>query len=347
MLTREFDYELPRRFIAQRPCSRRDEAKLLVINRGTGGISHRRFMDLPELLAEGDLLVMNETKVDAARIRLRKGRSGGAADVLLLEETGPDEWRALLRPAARIRPGDSFCDPEDDSGRAVLEAVERLPGDGGWRLRVRDRAALDSLREAPLPPYIKRERKESARQDLERYQTVYARIPGSVAAPTAGLHFTEELLRRLSERGVELVKVVLHVGLGTFKPLREERVEDFRAPAERYAVSAEALAAIRRGRDAKRRIVAAGTTSVRVLETLAPRLDAMEGPQEGATDLFVYPGFDFKLTGAMVTNFHGPLTSPYVLVCAFAGTELIRSAYAEAMREEYRFLSFGDGQLIL
>ncbi len=316
-----------------------------MIDRSSGGVSHRRFKDLPELLSPGDLLVLNESKVDAARIRLEKERSRGGVDVLLLEEMPEGEWRALLRPSGRVRSGDVFRAP--GGGAPVLKAAERFPGDEGWRLRTLDKDGLDRLREAPLPPYIKREPKEERERDLERYQTVYARVPGSVAAPTAGLHFTDGVLERLAGRGVELAKVILHVGLGTFKPLREGDVEDFQAPSERYAVSAEALAKVKRARERKRRIVAAGTTSVRVLETLAPGLDAMEGAQEGETGLFIRPGFEFELTRAMITNFHGPLTSPYVLVCAFAGIDAIRSAYAAAMRENYRFLSYGDAQLII
>jgi S-adenosylmethionine:tRNA ribosyltransferase-isomerase len=308
----ELDYELPPRLIAQRPLERRDESRLLVVERATGTVRHRRVSELPE---EWDgVLVANDTRVVPARISLERA-GGGAAEVLLLEQVGDNGlWEALARPTRRLRAGGRL---------GPVELVEHL-GEGRWRVRLHGEPAG----EAPLPPYI-----TEPLADAERYQTVYAREAGSAAAPTAGLHFTPELLARL-----DVVFVTLHVGLDTFRPVTVERLEEHPLHGERYDVRPEAWERI----CAAERVLAVGTTTVRVLETLA-----RGAPLAGRTDLFVTPGFEFRRVDALLTNFHLPRSTLLALVMAFAGVELTRRVYELAIEQEYRFYSFGDAMLIL
>jgi S-adenosylmethionine:tRNA ribosyltransferase-isomerase len=312
MRTAELDYHLPPELIAQHPLERRDESKLLVFERGTGAIRHRTFRDLPAELGES-LVVVNDTRVLPARLRLRR-ESGGDAEVLLLEPGDDGTWEALARPTRRLRPGTRL---------GPVELVEHL-GEGRWRVRL-DGAPAG---EAPLPPYI-----TEPLADPSRYQTVYADESGSAAAPTAGLHFTPEVLGRL-----DVEKVTLHVGLDTFRPLTAPTLEEHELHGERYSVRPEAWERIR----AAERVLAVGTTTVRVLETVA-----RNGELQGRTTLFVTPGFEFRRVDALLTNFHLPRSTLLALVMAFAGIEETRRLYRLAIEERYRFYSFGDAMLLL
>jgi S-adenosylmethionine:tRNA ribosyltransferase-isomerase len=305
----ELDYELPPELIAQHPAERRDASRLLVYERATGVVRHRMFDELPEE-RQGELVVVNDTKVVPARIPIESPRG----EVLLLERREDGTWEALARPTRRLRPGRRY---------GPVELLEHL-GDGRWRLRL----AGEPAGETPLPPYI-----TQPLADASRYQTVYAREPGSAAAPTAGLHFTPELLARLDP-----VRVTLHVGLDTFRPVTEERLEEHRIHGERYEVEPEAWERIR----AADRVLAVGTTTVRVLETLAGG-----GPPAGRTESFIAPGFEFRRVDALLTNFHLPRSTLLALVMAFAGIEETRRLYRLAVEEKYRFYSFGDAMLLV
>ena len=314
MKSAELDYELPPELIAQRPLERRDSSRLLVFDRATGAVRHRRFDELPEELAEGMRVVVNDTRVVPARLRLKRP-GGGEAEVLLLERLGANGlWEGLARPSRRLKAGQRL---------GPVELVEPL-GEGRWRLRLEGEPAG----EAPLPPYIKEQL-----ADPERYQTVYADKEGSAAAPTAGLHFTPELLGRL-----DVERVTLHVGLDTFRPISADDLAAHELHSERYEVSPEAWARI----EAAPRVLAVGTTTVRVLESIA-----RGAPLAGRTDLFVTPGFEFRRVNALLTNFHLPRSTLLALVMAFAGVEETRRLYRLAIEEHYRFYSFGDAMLIL
>ena len=309
MKSSALEYELPPELIAQHPATRRDESRLLVYERSSGAVRHRTFAELPDEIGDA-LAVVNDTRVVPARIRLERPRG----EVLLVERLNGDVWEGLARPTRRLRPGRRYGD---------VELLEHL-GEGRWRLRLYGEPAG----EAPLPPYI-----VEPLADPERYQTVYARESGSAAAPTAGLHFTPELLARL-----DVERVTLHIGLDTFRPLAVDDLDDHVLHGERYAVEPAAWERIA----AASRVVAVGTTTVRVLETLA-----RGAPLKGRTDLFVTPGFEFRRVDALVTNFHLPRSTLLALVMAFAGVEETRELYAEAIRERYRFYSFGDAMLVL
>ncbi len=311
MNTRELDYELPQELIAQHPADRRDASRLLVYERSSGAVRHRRFDEFPDDVPEGTLVVVNDTRVVPARIPIESPRG----EVLLLERLGENGlWEGLARPTRRLRPGRRY---------GPVELLEHL-GEGRWRLRLEGEPAG----ETPLPPYI-----TEPLEDPERYQTVYAREAGSAAAPTAGLHFTPELVGRL-----DVERVTLHVGLDTFRPVAVEDLAEHRLHGERYEVQPEAWERIR----SAERILAVGTTTVRVLETLA-----RGGPLVGRTDLFVTPGFEFLRTDALLTNFHLPRSTLLALVMAFAGVEETRALYRTAIAERYRFYSFGDAMLVL
>jgi len=316
----------------------------MVLPRAGGDVRHHVFRDLPELLAPGDLVVVNRSRVIPARLLGQRSR-GGEAEILLLRDTGADgRWEAMVRPGRHLRPGQRVT--IDDDLTVVVES-EALADDGRRRVRLlskrRDVAAgLERCGHTPLPPYIRRPDRPL---DRERYQTVYAREPGSVAAPTAGLHFTPAVLDRLRHRGIEVAEVVLHVGPGTFRPVRAERVEDHAVAAEPYSVPAETAAAVAAARARGGRVVAVGTTTVRTLETVA-RADGGIEARDAATDLVIVPGFAFRVVDALVTNFHLPRSSLLLLVAAFAGRERVLAAYAEAVKEGYRFYSYGDAMLI-
>lgn len=340
MDTSLFDYELPDELIAQEPARPRTASRLLVLRRDTGNLDHRKFTDLPGLVREGDVFVFNDSRVLRARLRGRRVDTGGKIDLLLLRERAPNRWEALARPARRAAPGRRFV-----FGGGELEATVVSRADMGvCELKFECVGAfaevLERVGEVPLPPYIKR-----PVEDPDDYQTVYARVPGSVAAPTAGLHFAPPVLNQLREKGAALRFVTLHVGLGTFRPLHTGTVEEHTMHEEFVSVGAETAAFLDTARRDGRRIVAVGTTAVRTLET-AGRHGRIE-PFQGWTDLFIYPGYRFQVVGALVTNFHLPRSTLLILVSAFAGRETILRAYREAVRARYRFYSFGDAMFIM
>ncbi|MCS6770969.1 MAG: tRNA preQ1(34) S-adenosylmethionine ribosyltransferase-isomerase QueA [Kiritimatiellae bacterium] len=345
----DFDYKLPPELIAQQPLSRRDASRMMVLDRRTRRWMHSRFSELPTFLREGDLLVVNNTRVIPARLFARKPGTGGRVEVFLLEESESGTWSALVRSRRRPRAGDRLL--LEGGGEVEIIAL-RSEGmaDIRFHLQVPLGEYLQRFGHTPLPPYIRRTGSESSAPsetaDRERYQTVYAQEPGSVAAPTAGLHFTEEMFRRLAERGVRRADITLHVGLGTFRPVKAERVEDHRMHEERYTVSPQAADLIRQTRAAGGRIVAVGTTTVRTLETVCARRGEIVA-DSGRTDLFIYPPFRFRAIDALLTNFHLPKSTLLMLVSAFAGREFVLAAYEEAVRERYRFFSYGDCMLIL
>jgi len=338
-----YDYRLPPELIAQEPLAARDASRLLVLDRATGVLSHRTFSDLPELLHTGDLLVANRSRVFPARL-LGRREGGGAAEILLVRRREPNVWDAMVRPGRRLRPGTTV-----DVAEGFKVRVEDAPAPGGLRVvrllldGLDADAALECHGHVPLPPYIRR---ADAREDRERYQTVFARETGSVAAPTAGLHFTLELLDRLQSRGVERAEIVLHVGPGTFRPVEVADVREHRVDPERFAIPEETAAAVDRARAEGRRVVAVGTTATRALESAVDGAGRIR-PGDGETDLVIVPGFRFRAVDALVTNFHLPRSSLLLLVSAFAGRDRVLGAYAEAVRRSYRFYSYGDAMLVV
>lgn len=343
-----FDFDLPDDLIAQEPAAERGGSRLMAVDRRTGGIAHHQFAELPSLLQPGDLLVMNDTRVFPARLIGTRLPGGGAAECLLVRPADlPDTWIALVHPGQRLREGSRM---RFASGDRVLHAEvigRHFHGRRTVRLWTDDatpvRDTIDAIGHVPLPPYIKR---AEAAADRDRYQTVYARQRGSIAAPTAGLHFTPQLLRALDARGIERAMVTLHVGYGTFQPVRVDRVEEHQVEAERYHVPPETAAALTRAKRAGRRIIAVGTTTTRALESLPVSADGEVAAGGGDTALFIYPGYTFKLVSGLITNFHLPKSSLLMLVAAFAGRERILDAYREAIAQRYRFYSYGDAMLI-
>jgi S-adenosylmethionine:tRNA ribosyltransferase-isomerase len=335
----DFDYDLPTELIAQAPARPRDHSRLLVLNRATGAIEHRRFLDLPSYLRPGDVAVFNDTRVFPARLRGRREPTGAAVEVLLLREEGPGIWEALVKPGRRVRVNDELTFGEE----LRAQVVDRTPG-GGRRITFSSPhghldEALARVGEVPLPPYIRR-----APQHPDDYQTIYARRRGSSAAPTAGLHFTPRLMRALKGRGVCIAWLTLHVGLATFRPIREQEVERHEMHAEWCSVPPATVQAIAAASERGGRCLAVGTTAARALETAA-RGDRL-GSFEGDTDILILPGHRFRAVDVLLTNFHMPRSTLLLLVCAFAGRERVLAAYREAVRERYRFLSSGDAMLI-
>ena len=344
MKVSSFDYHLPPELIAQYPAPERQDARLLILRRDTGEISHRQFPDLLEYLQPGDLLVLNETRVFPARLYGRREDTGGKLEVVLLHERLPGVWEALVQPGRRALPGVSVLFGD---GSLQAEVVERTAA-GGRLLRFTPGNSrlfweqVHTLGETPLPPYIRRRPEQ---EDLERYQTVYARVTGSVAAPTAGLHFTQPLLDQFREQGVGTAFVLLHVGLGTFRPVRVEDVEAHPMQEEFYRLGAAEASLINETRRRGGRVVAVGTTTVRVLESAAA--DGSVSAGEGWTRLFIYPGYRFQFVDGLVTNFHLPRSTLLMLVSAFAGRDPVLRAYQEAVARRYRFFSYGDAMLII
>ena len=341
----DFDFDLPAGQIAQEPSPDRADARLLVLERRAGAVAHARIADLPTRLRPGDLLVVNDTRVFPARLFGRRVPSGGGVECLLIQRLDGDRWEALMHPGQKLQVG----------AEVIFEGARTLHG------RVVDRRdygrrvidlwtdagsvdeAVDAIGHMPLPPYVKRDDRPG---DRDRYQTVFARARGSVAAPTAGLHFTGEMLAALDARGVGLASITLHVGYGTFQPVRVDRVEDHRLEPERYAIGDGTARAIGEARAAGRRIIAVGTTTTRTLEAVARQHGGRIEPGEGRTDLFIYPGFDFQVVDGLLTNFHLPQSSLLMLVSAFAGRDPVLAAYREAITAGYRFYSYGDAMLI-
>ena len=348
MLLSDFDFELPVDRIAQTPTPDREAARLLVLDRSIGSVGHRTVADLPELLTAGDLLVINDTRVFPARLLGHRVPSGGAVECLLLTQLEGEQWDALMHPGQKLRVGANVVFERDGLRLRGEVLARRFHGRRTIRLWVEDGSAvhkaIDMLGHVPLPPYIKRSDEPT---DRERYQTVYAVVRGSVAAPTAGLHLTDALLDRSRRRGIEVARVTLHVGYGTFQPVRVDDVEAHRVEPEPYHVPAATAAAVNRALDEGRRVVAVGTTTTRALETAA-RAGAGRLPVGGGvSELYLRPGVTFQVAGALFTNFHLPRSSLLMLVSAFAGRERVLEAYAEAVRTGYRFYSYGDAMLIL
>jgi S-adenosylmethionine:tRNA ribosyltransferase-isomerase len=346
----DFDFELPAELIAQEPPAERGQSRMLVMDRGTGALRDAKFADFSSLLSPGDLLVLNDSRVIPARLyarrtlRREREKPSGRIEVMLTERAGENEWRALVRPGRKVAIGERLEFPAL-SDEIVLEAEVLERGQFGERLLrfgpVDDFfGALERIGHMPLPPYIRR---EDADADRERYQTVFSRELGSVAAPTAGLHFTPQMLESLDAKGVEIARITLHVGLGTFAPLRVERLDEVHLHRERYTLSPSTAGAVNRALREGRRIVAVGTTVVRTLEHCAAHSNGGElKPHFGETEIFISPGYVFRVVGALLTNFHLPKSSLLMLVSAFAGRENVLAAYRHAVQEKYRFFSYGD-----
>ncbi len=340
MKVEEFNYELPEELIAQTPIEKRDESRLMVLNREKQTIEHKTFKDIINYLEPGDCLVRNNTKVIPARLYGRKA-TGAKIEFLLLNRIEKDLWECIVRPGHKLKPG-----TEVEFGDGILKATILDVMEGGTRKVVFQyegifNEILDKIGLMPLPPYIHESLKEK-----ERYQTVYAKYEGSAAAPTAGLHFTEELLNKIKDKGVEIANVTLHVGIGTFRPVKVENVEEHHMHSEHFYIKQEDVDKINKAKQSGKRIIAVGTTSCRVLETIADE-KGMVKPAEGDTQIFIYPGYQFKCLDGLITNFHLPQSTLLMLVSALAGKDYIMRAYAEAVKEKYRFFSFGDAMLIL
>ncbi|RKV69459.1 MAG: tRNA preQ1(34) S-adenosylmethionine ribosyltransferase-isomerase QueA [Streptococcus sp.] len=341
MNTADFDFDLPEELIAQTPLEKRDASRLLVVDKETGAFSDQHFDQIIDQLQPGDALVMNNTRVLPARLYGIKPETGGHVELLLLKNTQGDDWEVLAKPAKRLRVGAqiSFGD-----GRLTATVVEELEHGGrivrfgyeGIFLEV-----LESLGEMPLPPYI-----HEKLADRERYQTVYAKENGSAAAPTAGLHFTEELLEQIAAKGVKLVYLTLHVGLGTFRPVSVDSLDDHEMHSEFYSLSEEAAQTLRQVKANGGRVIAVGTTSIRTLETIGSKFQGQIQADSGWTNIFIKPGYDWKVVDAFSTNFHLPKSTLVMLVSAFAGRSLTLEAYEHAIAERYRFFSFGDAMFI-
>ena len=340
MKTHDFYYELPQELIAQTPLERRDGSRLMTLDRQSGAVGHRHFYELPELLRPGDCLVLNDSRVLPARLLGKRLPGGGVTEVLLLRDLGNDEWQCLTKPGRKTPVGTRISFGDGLLTCAVTQALE----DGNKCVRFSYRGIflelLERLGRMPLPPYIREEL-----QDQERYQTVYSRVNGSAAAPTAGLHFTPELLQTLQAQGVRIAKVTLHVGLGTFRPVKAEEIADHHMHAEYCEIAKETAELLNRTRAEGGRIVCVGTTSCRTLESFCGE-DGVFRERSGWTDIFIYPGYSFRAMDALITNFHLPESTLIMLVSAFAGRENILNAYRIAVQERYRFFSFGDAMFI-
>lgn len=347
----DFNYSLPKELIAQFPSEKRDESRLMILHKKTGEIEHRRFFELTEYLKAGDVLVFNNTKVIPARLFGRK-TTGGIAEVLLIQKSEVrskwlEVWTCLIKPGRGLKNGSEIAFDNGLRARVIERTAE-----GKWIVELcADREidkAIEEIGIMPLPPYIKRETADSAMSlaDKERYQTVFAKEKGAIAAPTAGLHFTEELLKKIQNSGVEIFYITLHTGLGTFKPVKEEDITRHKMEPEYYSMEPSAFEAIKKAKNEKRRIIAVGSTATRALETMIKQ--GWEKPSlSGATDLFIYPGYRFNAVDALITNFHLPKSTLLMLVSAFAGRDFVIKAYKEAVSLGYRFFSYGDAIMIV
>ncbi len=359
MQTADFDYDLPQELIAQAPASTRDSSRLLVLHRGAGETEHRQFSGLLDCLRHGDVLVLNNSRVIPARLHGSNAQTGGEFELLLLEENATNNWWAMVRPGKRARAGTRIILRDARGNPTKVQATVVEKNDEGHRRLTFEGTGnivelLDELGHLPLPPYIRRPDASHDREDGQRYQTVFARPPGSVAAPTAGLHFTEPFLDKIRAAGVEVCFVTLHVGVGTFAPVKAESIAAHVMHEERYEVSEETARKINSAKNEGRRVIAVGTTTVRVLESLAKAHGGTTiASGSGRTRIFIYPPYDFKIVDALITNFHLPRSTLLMLVSAFAapketrGREMVLSAYAEAVRARYRFFSYGDAMLLV
>jgi S-adenosylmethionine:tRNA ribosyltransferase-isomerase len=354
--TSDFNYDLPPELIAQQPTPARDQSRLLIVDRAAKSWRHGQFPDLLSLLHPGDVLVLNNSKVIPARLRGRK-ETGGVVEILLLEETVTNQWWCLLKPGKRVRAGTEIQLEAPDGNQTNIVAIAKEKDVEG-RCLIEFTGddnilnSLGSIGQIPLPPYIQRNFNDTQNNDLERYQTVFAEKPGSVAAPTAGLHYTPDLLQQARAKGVKIHEITLHVGLGTFLPVKSQRLAEHKMHSERFSVPPETAAAVNLAKTEGRRVVATGTTSVRVLESVAANNKGRLIPGAGRTEIFIFPPSPFRIVDALVTNFHLPKSTLLMLVSAFAtpgeleGRGLMLSAYAEAVLEKYRFFSYGDAMFI-
>ncbi len=337
----DFNYELPKELIAQDPLLNRSESRLMVLDKVTGEVTHKHFYDIIEYVNEGDCLVINNTKVIPARLYGSKEDTNATIEILLLKRIDSNTWECLTRPGKKARVGARIIFGDGLLSGEIVDVVEegnrliRFEYDGIFE------EILDKLGEMPLPPYITHKLK-----DKSRYQTVYAKYDGSAAAPTAGLHFTPELLKRLRDKGVKIAEVTLHVGLGTFRPVKVENVLEHHMHSEYYEITKEACDIINSTKENGNKVISVGTTSTRTIESAADE-NGILTPKKGDTDIFIYPGFDFKVIDSLITNFHLPESTLIMLVSALAGRENVLAAYEEAVRERYRFFSFGDAMLII
>lgn len=340
MKTKDFYFHLPEELIAQHPLKERAESRLMVVDKRSGSIEHRRFKDVVNYLSEGDCLVLNDTRVIPARLFGVREDTGSRIEFLLLKRLENDKWETLVKPGKKAKIGVNVI-----FGEGLLKAKVLEIGQGGTRVIQFKydgifEEILDKLGEMPLPPYIKEKLK-----DKERYQTVYSKKEGSAAAPTAGLHFTHELLQKIKQKGVNIVYLTLHVGLGTFRPVKVENIEEHKMHSEYYEISEDVAKIINKAKDNGKKVVAVGTTTTRTLESVVDENGRVK-PQKGWTDIFIYPGYKFKVIDNLITNFHLPESTLIMLVSAFGGKENIFNAYREAINERYRFFSFGDVMLI-
>ena len=336
----EFDFELPEELIAQHPVEKRDTSRLMVVNRENGNIEHRHFYDILDYLKPGDVLVRNNTKVIPARLYGVKEETGANVEFLLLKRIDGDIWEVMVKPGKKLMPGIRV---EFGNGLLKAEVLEKLEG-GNRKVKFEYNGIfneiLNEIGLMPLPPYIHEKLKEK-----DRYQTVYAKYEGSAAAPTAGLHFTDELFKKLQEKGVEVANVTLHVGIGTFRPVKVENIEEHDMHSEHFYIKAEDAEKINKAKREGHRVIAVGTTSCRVLESIADENGYVK-EVEGDTNIFIYPGYKFKCLDALITNFHLPESTLIMLVSALAGKDFIMQAYEEAVKEQYKFFSFGDAMFI-
>jgi S-adenosylmethionine:tRNA ribosyltransferase-isomerase len=351
MKVADYDYHLPPEFIAQQPVAKRDESHLLVLARNTGSLRHTDFFDIADYFAPGDVLVLNHTRVVPARLIGKKAQTGGKVEVLLLKEE-EGEWEVLLKPSAKLKVSSEIIFAEGNFSGIIVK--KSAPGRGVMKFSCGEdlREKLEKYGEMPLPPYIKRTGemlRENSRLkliDREKYQTVYAKYDGSIAAPTAGLHFTQEVLGQISRKGIAIVPITLHVGLGTFEPIRSDDVREHRMASEYYEVSPSAASALNNARERGGRVIAVGTSTTRTLETVTGP-DGKVKAGRGYTGLFIYPGYRFKMVDILLTNFHLPRSTTLMLASAFAGGQLLLKAYREAIEKKYRFYSYGDAMLII
>lgn len=345
----QFKFDLPINLISQDPAPNRDESRLMVVNRATGTIEHRVFKDILEYFDDGDVMVVNNTKVFPARLYGRKEKTGAKIEVFLLRELNKQNrlWDVIVDPARKIRVGNKLYFGDNDE--LVAEVIDNTTSRGRTIRFLHDgteeefKAVLDSMGETPLPKYIKRKPTE---EDKERYQTVYAKYEGAVAAPTAGMHFSRELIKRLEIQGINFAEVTLHTGLGTFRPIEVEDLSKHKMDAEYFKVDEYACQVVNKGIADKKRICAVGTTSLRAVESTVTARGLLK-PEEGWTNLFIHPPYDFSIVNSLITNFHLPKTSLLIMVCAFAGYDLAMKAYDEAIKEKYGFFSYGDAMLII
>jgi S-adenosylmethionine:tRNA ribosyltransferase-isomerase len=355
--TADFNFDLPPGLIAQHPAPQRDESRLLILHRARGNVEHGQFRDLPGAFRAGDVLVLNQSRVIPARLRGMNARTGGKFEILLVEENAANDWWVMLRPGKSARVGTQIVFPGNHPAARISATVVEVNSEGHRRLQFSGtpdiRRELDWLGEVPLPPYITRANTDERGEDKERYQTVFARTDGSVAAPTAGLHFTPPLLDEIRSRSVKICFVTLHVGPGTFAPVKTETLAAHKMHEERFELDAETVQAVNDAKSSGRRVIAVGTTTVRVLESIAAQNNGTLNVYKGKTHIFIYPPFQFKIVDALLTNFHLPCSTLLMLVSAFAapgetrGREMVLSAYAEAIRKRYRFFSYGDAMLLL